>query len=70
MRVWEDLWQKPQAVLWARWDLKWEVAAYARAFVESIQIDATASLKVLVLRMSAEIGLSTEGMRALRWRIE
>jgi hypothetical protein len=70
LRLWEELWRKPQAVLWARWDLKWEVAAYVRAFIESIQNDASTSLKVIVLRMSAEIGLSTEGMRALRWRIE
>lgn len=70
LSIWEDVWRKPQAVLWSRWGLEYQVAAYVRAFVESVEVGATAGLKTTVLRMSSEIGLSTDGMRSLRWRIE
>lgn len=67
--MWAKLWRKPQAVEWERLDLVFEVAAYTRAALQAVAFDASAGLKTAVLRMSAELGLSTVGMGQLRWRI-
>lgn len=67
--LWARLWRKPQAVMWARLELEYQVAAYVRAYLESVQEKASAGLKTAVLRMEAELGLSTVGMGQLRWRI-
>lgn len=68
MEFWEKLWRKPQAVMWAKLGLEFEVAAYVRAFQESVVAEASAGLKTAVLRMAAELGLSTAGMAQLRWK--
>ena len=67
--LWLRLWRKPQAFMWAQLQLEFEVAAYVRAFLESVEPAASAGLKTAVLRMSAELGLSTVGMGQLRWKI-
>lgn len=67
--LWAELWQKPQGHMWAALGLKWQVAAYVRAFSESVLPEASAGLKTAVLRMEAELGLSTVGMGQLRWTI-
>ena len=66
--LWGKLWRKPQAFMWARLGLEFEVAAYVRAFVESVEPEASAGLKTAVLRMAAEIGLSLPGMHQQRWK--
>jgi hypothetical protein len=66
--LWESLWKKPQAAMWSKLGLELEVAAYVRAFLESVEVQASAGLKTAVLRMSAEIGLSVPGMASLRWK--
>lgn len=66
--MWARLWRKPQAFMWAHLQLEFEVAAYVRAFLESVEPEASAGLKTAVLRMSAELGLSTVGMHQLRWK--
>lgn len=68
LELWSMLWRKPQAVMWARLGLEFEVAAYVRAFLESVESKASAGLKTAVLRMAAEIGLSLPGMHSLRWK--
>ena len=68
VELWETLWSKPQAVMWAKLGLEFEVAAYVRAFLESVEAGATSGLKTAVLRMGAEIGLSLPGMHSLRWK--
>lgn len=68
--IWVELWQKPQASQWLKLGQEREVAAYVRAYVESVQADASASLKTAVLRMAGEIGLSLPGMHSLRWRFQ
>lgn len=68
--LWARLWVKPQAFMWAQLGLEHEVAAYVRAFLESVEPEASAGLKTAVLRMSAELGLSTVGMGQLRWKIQ
>lgn len=67
--LWARLWSKPQAFMWDQLQLEFEVAAYVRAFLESVEPEASAGLKTAVLRMSAELGLSTVGMGQLRWKI-
>lgn len=66
--LWSELWRKPQAAMWAKLGMEYEVAAYVRAFLESVRSEASAGLKTAVLRMSAEIGLSLPGMHSLRWK--
>ena len=68
VELWQTLWVKPQAAMWAKLGLEFEVAAYVRAFLESVEAEASAGLKTAVLRMSAEIGLSLPGMHSLRWK--
>jgi hypothetical protein len=68
LALWSELWCKPQAFMWDRLGLKYEVAAYVRAFLESVESGASAGLKTAVLRMGAEIGLSLPGMHSLRWK--
>lgn len=69
LSLWATLWSKPQGFMWAQLQLEFEVAAYVRAFLESVEPEASAGLKTAVLRMSAELGLSTVGMGQLRWKI-
>lgn len=66
--LWAALWRKPQAAMWSQLGLTLEVAAYVRAFLESVEPEASAGLKTAVLRMAAEIGLSLPGMHQLRWK--
>lgn len=66
--LWESLWRKPQAFMWAKLGLEFEVAAYVRAFIESTGPDSNSGLKTAALRMAAEIGLSLPGMHSLRWK--
>lgn len=66
--LWESLWRKPQAYMWARLGLSYEVAAYVRAFIKSVSEDGNASDRTAALRMSAEIGLSLPGMHQQRWK--
>lgn len=68
LSLWADLWRKPQAVMWDRLGLKYEVAAYVRAFIRSTSADGNASDRTAALRMAAEIGLSLPGMHSLRWK--
>lgn len=67
--LWEVLWRKPQAAMWAKLGLEYEVAAYVRAYVAAINPDANAGMKTAVLRMAAELGLSLPGMHSLRWKL-
>lgn len=66
--LWSELWRKPQAAMWSKLDMHYEVAAYVRAFLESVRSEASAGLKTAVLRMAGEIGLSLPGMHSLRWK--
>lgn len=68
-KLWRKLWAKPQAVMWERQGLEWQVANYVRSFLEATEHGAPASLKTAVLRMEDTLGLSTVGLAALRWRI-
>lgn len=68
VELWAKLWQKPQAFMWAKLGVELEVAAYVRAFLKAVDIEASPNLMVPVLRMAAEVGLSLPGMHSLRWK--
>lgn len=67
--LWTVLWKRPQAAMWRKQSLEWQVAAYVRSFLESTEPGAPASLKTAVLRQEDTLGLSTVGLNMLRWRI-
>jgi hypothetical protein len=67
--LWDELWGKPQAAAWLALGLKYQVAAYVRAYLESTEAGAIAGLKTAVLRMETELGLSIAGMKQNLWRI-
>lgn len=69
-RLWAEMWRKPQALMWDRLGLATQVAAYVRAFAESVLPEASAGLKTAVLRMEAELGISTSGMLQNGWVFE
>lgn len=68
--MWSAIWGKPQAVQWARLGLVSQVALYVRAFVRASDSDGAVSLLTPVLRMEAELGISTSGMLQNGWVIE
>lgn len=67
--LWGKLWKKPQAIMWKRQGLEFQVANYVRTFLEASEMGAPASLKTAVLRMEDTLGISLAGLAALRWRI-
>jgi hypothetical protein len=67
--LWKALWKRPQAAMWKKRGLEWQVALYARSFLEAAEHGAPASLKTSVLRMEDGLGISEVGLTALRWRI-
>ena len=69
-QLWEQLWEKPQALMWERYGQDLEVALYVRRLSEAEKPDAFVGLSTLVRQMSDSLGLTTPGMRANRWRID
>lgn len=68
-KLWAALWKKPQAAMWARLGLTWQVAHYCRTYIAATEPGAPASLTTAVLRQEDTLGISTVGLAALRWRI-
>jgi hypothetical protein len=67
--LWAELWRKPQAAAWDSLGLKFQVAAYVRAYLKATALEAVNGWSTVVLRMEAELGLNVPGMRANGWRI-
>lgn len=67
--LWTSMWKKPQAVMWKRQGLEFQVANYVRTYLEASEMGAPGSLKTVVLRMEDTLGLSLAGLASLRWRI-
>lgn len=67
--LWAGLWKKPQAAIWKKRGMQFQVAAYVRAFLESTAKGAPASLKTAVLRQEDSLGISLVGLQQLRWKI-
>lgn len=68
--LWDDLWCKPQALMWERYGQDVEAALYVRRLVEAEAPGSPVVLSTLVRQLSDSLGLSTPGMRANRWRID
>lgn len=69
-QLWCDLWkQRPQALMWSRLGLHYEVALYVRRLAEAEMPGSAVNLSTLVRQMADSLGLTTPGMRANRWRM-
>lgn len=67
--LWNGLWEKPQALMWARYGLELEVALYVRRLTEAELPNAFVGLSTTVRQLADSLGLTVPGMRANRWRI-
>lgn len=67
--VWTDLWTKPQAVMWALLDQRYEVALFCRVLGRAEQPTASVELQKVVRQYLDSLGLSVQGMLRNRWRI-
>lgn len=68
--LWKLLWKKPQAIMWSRLGLEFEVGLYVRRLAEAERAESRVNLSTLVRQMSDSLGLTTPGLRANRWKIE
>jgi hypothetical protein len=62
------MWAKPQAFMWSKLDLRFQIAAYVRTFLEANTPGAVAGLKTAVQSMEANLGVNVIGLNALRWK--
>lgn len=67
--IWEDLWAKPQAVMWDELGQALEVALFCRTLAEAERPDARADIKKMVRGYLDSLGLSVSGMLRNRWKI-
>lgn len=67
--MWEREWRRPQAVEWERNGQELEVALFVRAVSVAEGPKATAADRNVVQRKMTDLGLTTPGLRANRWRI-
>lgn len=67
--LWQEMWAKPQAVMWARLGQQLEVALFCRNFAAAEYPGAPIMLQTVVLRYFDSLGLSTQGLLRHRWRI-
>lgn len=67
--LWGELWAKPQGAAWDSLGLKFQVAAYVRAYIKATALEAVNGWSTVVLRMEAELGLNVPGMRSNGWKI-
>lgn len=67
--LWRGLWRKPQAEMWHRLGLAFEVGLYVRRLTEVEQRGAAPTLGSLVKQMSEELGISSTGLARRQWKI-
>ena len=67
--LWADEWARPQAVKWEQNGQEIEVAMYVRTLVAAESVDATAAMRVLVLRQQEHLGLTMAGLARNKWQI-
>ncbi|WP_306186956.1 hypothetical protein [Streptomyces sp. MK5] len=68
--LWEDMWARPQAVMWERLGQEIEVAMFCRKLAEAELPKASVELQKVVRQYLDSLGLSVQGMLRNRWRIE
>jgi len=69
LELWEDMWCKPQALMWARLGQRHEVAMFCRNLAAAEMPMAPVVLQTVVLRYLDSLGLSTAGLARHHWRI-
>lgn len=67
--LWEDLWSRPQAVMWEELGQHLEVAMYVRCLAEAERIDGRIDIKKLARQYMDSLGLSVQGMLRNRWKV-
>lgn len=67
--LWADLWKRPQAVMWAQLDQRYEVAMFVRNLGRAEKWDASIELQKVVRQYLDSLGLSVQGMLRNRWRL-
>lgn len=67
--LWQEMWRKPQAIMWERFGQQLEVALFVRRFVEASEPGAALMLTTIVRQMHESLGISTPGLLRNRWRI-
>ena len=67
--LWDELWGRPQAVMWGELGQDFEVALFVRTLAEAERPDARIDVKKMVRPYLDSLGLSVQGMLRLRWKI-
>lgn len=67
--LWEELWDRPQSMMWDRNGSALEVALYARRLAEAEKPESFVGLSTLCRQMADSLGITTPGLRANRWKI-
>lgn len=68
--VWDEMWAKPQAIMWDALGQEWEVAFFVRKMVEAEQPKASVELRKSIRQDLDSLGLSVQGMLRNRWKID
>lgn len=68
-QIWAHVWTLPQAFQWDRMGLARTVALYCRVTASAEDADAKVTMISESNRMAKALGLTPEGMRALRWLV-
>ena len=69
MELWERLWETPQAVMWERLSMEFEVASYVRLLARAEAPRSSAIIWGQVKQFAESLGLSVSGMQRNRWTI-
>lgn len=67
--LWRELWTRPQAVMWERLGLGYEVALFVRTLSEAERPDSRTEPMKLVRQYMESLGLTSPGMLRLRWKV-
>lgn len=69
LRLWDELWERPQAVMWEELSQELEVALFVRCLAEAEQPGAKVDVRKLARQYLDSLGLSVQGMLRNRWKI-
>lgn len=69
-KVWDELWARPQAIMWEKLGQDFYVGLYVRRLVEAEKKGSAVNLSTLVRQMADALGLTTPGLHSNRWKIE
>lgn len=67
--MWDEVWEKPQAIMWEELGQELEVAFFVRKLVEAEQPKASVELRKSIRQDFDSLGLSVQGMLRNRWKI-